>query len=249
MRLLFLYRHVNLPNILFATSQVRDDDKSMMDYLLYFIDVMLHLDVHLVKLTLYFGLWTYLILFLIIFAETGLVVTPFLPGDSLLFAVGAVITLEGSELSLPLMFVLLVVAGVLGNTVNYAIGKWLGPKVFERKSTWLLNKQHLLKTQKFYDKHGALTIIVTRFMPIVRTFSPFVAGVARMNYTRFLVYNIIGAVLWVGIFLVAGYMFGNIPEVKRNFHIVIFGIIIVSMLPMVFTWLKARAEQKKLKTS
>jgi membrane-associated protein len=218
------------------------------DYFLYFIEVMLHLDVYLVQLTNYFGPWTYLILFLIIFAETGLVVTPFLPGDSLLFAVGALTTVEGSELSFWVMLPLLIFAGIIGDAVNYSIGKYLGPKVFYSDTSWLLNKEHLLKTQAFYEKYGGVTIIIARFMPIIRTFAPFVAGIGKMKYPKFALYNVTGAVVWVASFLVAGYLFGNIPAVKRNFHIVIFAIIFLSVLPMIIAWFKSRSEQK-LQTS
>lgn len=218
----------------------------MTDYLLYFIDVMLHLDVYLVQLTQYFGPWMYLILFLIIFAETGLVVTPFLPGDSLLFAVGALTTLEGSELNFWMMMPLLIAAGVLGDATNYTIGKFSGPKVFYSETSWLLNKDHLLKTQAFYEKYGGITIIIARFMPIIRTFAPFVAGIGKMNYSRFAIYNVVGAILWVVTFLTAGYFFGNIPAVKRNFHIVIFAIIFLSILPMVIAWVKAKMAPRNL---
>jgi membrane-associated protein len=220
----------------------------MIDYFLYFVDVMLRLDVYLVQLTLYFGPWMYVILFAIIFAETGLVVTPFLPGDSLLFAVGALTTLEGSELSYAILLPLLIVAGILGDAVNYSCGRYLGPKVFQSETSWLLNKEHLIKTQKFYEKYGGLTIIIARFMPIVRTFAPFVAGIGRMNYPRFAMYNVVGSVVWVGSFLTAGHYFGNIPAVKSNFHIVIFAIIFLSILPMVFAWFKSRSESRKLQT-
>lgn len=203
-----------------------------------FMEVILHLDVHLADWTQQFGPWMYVILFLIIFAETGLVVTPFLPGDSLLFAAGAIATVENSGLNVNLMALLLIMAGIIGDFVNYSIGKRLGPKIFRREDSWLLNKEHLVRTQNFYEKYGAKTIIIARFAPIVRTFAPFVAGIGKMNYSRFIIYNAIGSVLWVTSFLYAGYFFGNLPSVKRNFHIIIFGVIGVSLLPLLIGWLQ-----------
>lgn len=203
-----------------------------------FIEVMLHLDVHLADWSQQFGPWMYVILFLIVFAETGLVVTPFLPGDSLLFAAGAIATVENSGLNVHLMAVLLITAGILGDFVNYSIGKTLGPKIFRREQSLLFNKEHLIRTQNFYEKHGAKTIIIARFAPIIRTFAPFVAGIGKMNYSRFVVYNAAGAFLWVVSFLYAGYFFGNLPSVKTNFHIIIFGVIGVSLMPLVIGWLQ-----------
>lgn len=211
-----------------------------MEILTQFIDIMLHLDVHLNQMAMYFGPWLYVIMFLVIFCETGLVVTPFLPGDSLLFALGAMTALENSVLNLPVLAVVLIVAGILGDAVNYAIGRYLGPRVFSSEYSRFFNKNHLLKTQAFYEKHGGKTIILARFMPIVRTFAPFVAGMGRMNYSRFAVYNIVGAFVWVLIFLIAGHFFGNIPAVKRNFHIVILAIIVISFLPVAIEFIKAR---------
>lgn len=205
-----------------------------------FIDVILHLDLHLAEWTQMFGPWIYLILFLIIFAETGLVVAPFLPGDSLLFAAGAIATLPNVPYNVHVMGVLLLIAGILGDFVNYSIGKTLGPKIFRRENSRLLNKNHLIKTQSFYDKHGAKTIIIARFAPIIRTFAPFVAGIGKMNYSRFVVYNAVGAVLWVYIFLYAGYFFGNLPAVKRNFHIIIFAVIGLSLLPVLIGWIQSQ---------
>jgi membrane-associated protein len=174
----------------------------------------------------------YLVLFLIVFAETGLVVTPFLPGDSLLFALGAVIA-AGSPLSLPLLIGLLIAAAVLGDAVNYAIGFRLGPKVFKYESSWLLNKKHLLRAQAFYEKYGSKTIILARFVPIVRTFAPFVAGIGKMNYSRFGFYNVLGGIAWVLICVISGYFFGGIPWVKDHFEAVVVAIIAVSVMPMV----------------
>jgi membrane-associated protein len=211
-----------------------------MEHLTQLVDLFLHLDVHLNNLVIQLGPWMYAFLFLIIFAETGLVVTPFLPGDSLLFAVGALAAAPDSALNLPLIGVLLVVAAVLGDASNYAIGKFLGPKVFASESNWLLNRKHLDQTQAFYEKHGGKTIIFARFIPIVRTFAPFVAGIGRMGYGRFAAYNVIGAACWVPPFLVAGYYFGNLPAIKSNFHYVIVAIIVISVMPAVIEYLKAR---------
>lgn len=210
--------------------------------ILTFIEVVLHLDVHLAVLTQNFGYWTYAILFLIIFSETGLVVFPFLPGDSLLFAVGAVAALEGSALRIELIIPLLILAGIIGNTVNYYVGYFVGPKVFSSESSIFLNRNHLHNAQAFYEKHGALTIVITRFIPIIRTFAPFVAGIGRMSYSKFISYNIAGAVIWVGSITIAGYLFGNLPVIQKNFHFVIFAILIISVLPMVITWWKSRRQ-------
>jgi len=208
-----------------------------------FIDFVLHLDVHLAQLSQAMGPWMYIILFVIIFAETGLVVTPFLPGDSLLFAVGALCALEESGLNIGFMIVLLILAGVLGDAVNYMIGYIVGPKVFVSESSKLLNKRHLLRTQAFYEKHGPFTIVIARFVPIVRTFAPFVAGIGKMNYSKFAFYNISGAIAWVVSFLLGGYFFGNLPAVKDHFHIVIFAIIIVSVIPIVIEFFKSKRAQ------
>jgi membrane-associated protein len=209
-----------------------------MELLKYLIDFILHLDKHLVELVAQYGTWTYAILFLIIFCETGLVVTPFLPGDSLIFAVGALAAKEA--LNVYWVSGLMIIAAILGDTLNYWIGYQIGPKIFaSEKSRWL-NRQHLERTHQFYEKYGGKTIIIARFMPIIRTFAPFVAGIGRMSYGRFLVYNVVGGILWIVIFNVAGYLFGNIPIVKRNFTLVIFGIIFVSILPGVIEYLRAR---------
>jgi len=213
---------------------------TLVTYTLKFFDIILHLDLHLNEWTLFFGPWIYLILFLIVFAETGLVVTPFLPGDSLLFAAGAIATLPQSSYSVHVMAVLLFAAGVLGDFVNYSIGKKLGPKIFKREDSFFLNKDHLIKTQEFYHKHGSKTIIIARFAPIIRTFAPFVAGIGKMNYSRFVVYNALGSFLWVYSFTYAGYFFGNIPSVKRNFHVIIFALIGLSLLPILIGWLQSR---------
>ncbi|MBL8796853.1 MAG: DedA family protein [Planctomycetia bacterium] len=204
------------------------------------IDVFLHLDVHLNQWAEYFGVWLYVVLFAIVFCETGLVVTPFLPGDSLLFAVGALAASPNSPFSLTLLFVLLTVAAILGDAVNYAIGAWLGPKVFRSENSWLLNKNHLLKTQHFYEKYGGKTIVLARFIPIIRTFAPFVAGIGKMRYTYFAFYNIFGALAWVSIFLFGGYWLAEQPWVKKNFTYVIIAIIIISVMPPVLEFVMSR---------
>jgi len=203
-----------------------------------FLDIMLHLDLHLAQWVSMMGPWFYVLMFMIIFCETGLVVTPFLPGDSLLFTLGALTSLENG-IRLDLILILLIVAGILGDTVNYHIGKRIGLKVFEKESRFF-KKTYLTQTQAFYENWGAFTIVAARFAPIVRTFAPFIAGVGQMNYKKFLTYNMLGSFLWVGIFIFAGHYFGNLPVVKRNFHIVIFGVIFVSILPVIFPWLKAK---------
>jgi len=201
-----------------------------MEFLKYFIDLFLHLDKHLDFFVSNYGVLTYLILFLIIFAETGLVVTPFLPGDSLLFAAGALAARGG--LDVYLLIVLLLIAAILGDGVNYLVGKYLGPKVFAREYR-LLKKEYLLTTQEFYEKHGGKAIILARFVPIVRTFAPFIAGVGAMNYSRFVIYNVIGAVIWVVSLVTLGYFVGEIPFVKKNLSVVALGIVFISVLPII----------------
>lgn len=209
-----------------------------MDLIKYLIDFILHLDKHLVELVTQYGGWTYGILFLIIFCETGLVVTPILPGDSLLFAVGALAAKGG--LNVFTVFVLLSIAAILGDTVNYWVGKIVGPRVFSRENSRWLNKEHLQRTHAFYEKYGGKTIIIARFMPIIRTFAPFVAGIGQMSYGKFILYNIVGGIVWIGGFLYAGYFFGNIPVIKRNFTLVVFAIIVISVLPAVFEYWRSR---------
>jgi len=206
------------------------------------LDVVLHLDAHLNQWAADLGPWTYVLLFAIVFCETGLVVTPFLPGDSLLFAVGALAATEGSPIHVWEVSLLLIVAAVVGDALNYSIGKLVGPKVFARESSRFLKREHLERTQRFYEKHGGKTIILARFVPIVRTFAPFVAGIGRMQYRRFALFNVAGGVAWVALFVGAGHLFGNLPAVKRNFHYVILGIIVVSVLPAVFEWWRARKQ-------
>ena len=208
------------------------------------IDLFLHLDQHLRVIVQTLGVWTYVVLFLVIFAETGLVVTPFLPGDSLLFAVGAIAAIPETGLNLWLLMVLMFIAALIGDCLNYTIGKRLGPRVFKKDTGIFLNKNHLHKTKKFYDKHGGKTIVFARFIPIIRTFAPFVAGIGHMGFTKFASYSVIGAFFWVLPFTMMGYFFGNIPVVQKNFHYVIVGIILLSVLPAVIEFWKARAEQK-----
>jgi len=214
-----------------------------MDLIHWFVDFFLHLDQHLAEVIQQYGRTTYLILFLIVFLETGLVVTPILPGDSLLFAAGAFAAL--GHLRLWPLFFLLCVAAILGDTVNYAIGARIGPKVFSYSKSRFFNPDHLKKTHEFYEKYGGKTIIIARFVPIVRTFAPFVAGVGQMSYRQFIGYNVIGGVLWVSICVFAGYFFGNLPFVKKNFSVVILAIIVISLLPAVIEFLRHRAEKKR----
>lgn len=204
---------------------------------MFLIDFLLHVDQHLVEFATNYGTWIYAILFLIIFVETGFVIMPFLPGDSLLFAAGA---LAATGAMNPwLLIALLFVAAVLGDTLNYHIGKYIGPKVFETESRWI-RKDYLFKTQAFFDKHGGKTIIFARFIPFARTFAPFIAGVSQMNYRHFISYNIIGGFLWISSFIILGYWFGNMPIIKSNFKFVILAIIIISIMPAVITYIRER---------
>ncbi len=204
------------------------------------IDLILHLDKHLNDWAARLGNGLYALLFAIIFAETGLVVTPFLPGDSLLFAVGALATKPGSPIALVPMGILLSIAAILGDAVNYSIGRRMGPAVFKREDSMLLNKNHLVRAQAFYEKHGGKTIVFARFIPIIRTFAPFVAGVGQMSYSKFAMYNIGGGLLWVWSLLIAGYQFADLPIVKERFHVVIFAIIGISLLPVAIEFLRSR---------
>jgi membrane-associated protein len=208
-----------------------------MDLLPRIIDLFLHLDQHLGQLISQYGTWTHLILFLIVFCETGLVITPFLPGDSLLFAAGTFAAL--GALDLWLVVLLLIIAAIAGDTVNYWIGAYIGPRAFKGDIRFL-RKEYLDRTHAFYQKHGGKTIIMARFVPIVRTFAPFVAGVGAMSYPKFITYNVVGAVLWVGLFVLGGYFFGNISVVRENFTLVILAIIAISVLPIVVEALRAR---------
>ena len=210
----------------------------------WFIDLVLHLDKHLVDLLTQYDTWIYAILFAVIFCETGLVVTPFLPGDSLLFAVGALAAVDTSgTLNAPLASALLAAAAVLGNTLNYQIGRAIGPPAFSGRYR-LLKVEYLRKTEEFFQRHGGMAVALSRFMPIIRTFAPFVAGVGRMRYARFLGYNLLGGVAWVMLFLWGGYLFGNIPVVKQNFGLVTIGIIFVSLLPLAFTLLRSQSDRR-----
>ncbi|HKO49618.1 MAG TPA: DedA family protein [Polyangiaceae bacterium] len=218
-----------------------------MEQLLGLWHIISHLDTHLVSWSQTMGPWLYVLLFAIIFCETGLVVTPFLPGDSLLFAVGALCALGG--LNIAIIIPLLLVAAILGDACNYYIGMTVGPKVFTSTTSKLLNRAHLLRTQAFYDKYGGKTIIIARFIPIVRTFAPFVAGIGKMQYRRFLSFNVIGAVAWVVLFIPAGYVFGNLEIVKKSFHLVIFAIIGLSILPAVIEFARERAKLQRAKAA
>lgn len=208
------------------------------------IDFFLHLDKYLQVIVQNYGTLTYIILFLIIFVETGVVIMPFLPGDSLLFAVGA-LSAQNNTLSIIGIWILLLIAAIAGDTLNYWIGKWIGPKVFE-KNYRFIKKEYLQKTQSFYEKHGGKTIIFARFIPVIRTFAPFVAGIGTMNYGKFIFYNVIGGFCWITSFLVLGYFFGNLPFVKNNFTLVIFGIVGLSILPPVYEFLKHKFTKNKV---
>lgn len=209
------------------------------------IDFILHIDVHLSELFTQYGLWLYGILFLIIFCETGLVVTPFLPGDSLLFATGALVAISaGSGLDVNVMAAVVISAAILGNIVNYTIGRFFGVQLFRNPNSKIFRQDYLNKARDFYDRHGGVAIIMTRFIPIIRTFAPFVAGMSGMKYPKFIAYNVIGALLWVGIFLYLGYFFGNQPLVRKNFTVLIFGILIVSVLPIFYEAWKAHKAAK-----
>ena len=208
-----------------------------MEIISQLVDFILHLDVHLNEIIQNFGIWTYLILFLIIFLETGVVITPFLPGDSLLFAAGSFAAL--GSLNVWVLFFTLIIAAILGDTINYWIGHYIGPKAFSGNIRFL-KKEYLDRTHEFYEKHGGKTIILARFIPIIRTFAPFVAGIGAMNYSRFLVYNVVGAFIWVTLFTFGGYFFGNLPIIKENFTLAILAIILISVLPGVVEFLHER---------
>ena len=212
-----------------------------MEIIKFLIDFVLHMDVYLNDIITNYGAWTYGILFFVIFLETGFVVTPFLPGDSLLFAAGTFAAL--GALNPIYLFLLLTVSAIIGDTVNYSIGHYIGPKAFSGEIKFL-KKEHLEKTQIFYEKHGGKTIILARFIPIIRTFAPFVAGIGIMKYSKFILYNVVGAISWVAIFISLGYFFGNIPFVQKNFEFVIFAIIFISFIPPVLEVIKARRESK-----
>ena len=209
-----------------------------MEIIITFVDFFIHLDKYLSTMIQNFGPWSYFIIFLVIFCETGLVVTPILPGDSLLFGLGTFAAL--GALDIKWLLILLSIAAVAGNMVNYTIGYFVGPKIFHRENVRFLNKAYLDRTYRFYEKHGGKTIVIARFIPIIRTFAPFVAGIGKMTYPRFFFYNVIGSVSWIAIFILGGYYFGNLPTVKNNFTLVIFTIIIISMLPVVIEYIHQR---------
>lgn len=209
------------------------------------IDLFLHLDVHLADFVGRYGTWIYGLLFAIIFAETGLVVTPFLPGDSLLFAAGALAAT--GALDIRWLFLLLAGAAILGNTVNYSIGHFIGPRVFSADENHpLLNRQHLDRAHAFFEKYGGMAVVLTRFVPIIRTFVPFVAGAGAMRYSAFALFNVFGGALWVGVCLGAGYAFGNVPIVKNNFSLVALGIVAVSLIPMVVEWVRHKRKGQRV---
>lgn len=214
-----------------------------MDLVRQFVDLFLHLDSHLAEIIAAYGIWTYAILFLIIFCETGLVVTPFLPGDSLLFAAGAFAAL--GSLNLPVLIALLIVAAILGDAVNYFIGHKIGARLLANPDSRIFKKAYIDKTHGFYERYGGKTIVIARFVPIVRTFAPFLAGVGEMTYTKFATYNVVGAILWVGICAVAGYLFGNLPIVQENFSLVILAIIAISLLPVAFEVVQGWRQQRR----
>ncbi|MCX5830135.1 MAG: DedA family protein [Deltaproteobacteria bacterium] len=209
-----------------------------MDMLLTFIDIFIHLDRHLIWLIQHFGVWVYLIVFIVVFCETGLVVTPLLPGDSLLFGLGALAAI--GDLNVAWLFVLLSSAAIAGDTANYFIGKYVGPKVFHQDTSRFFKREYLERTHQFYEKYGGKTIVIARFMPIIRTFAPFVAGIGAMTYAKFIIYNVLGGITWVAVFIFGGYYFGNLPVVKNNFTLVIMAIIIISVLPGVIEYFRHR---------
>ena len=211
-----------------------------MEYLAQFIDIVLHLDKHLAILVQQYGLWIYGILFFIVFAETGFVVTPFLPGDSLLFVAGALAALGEGGMDVFVLMGVLSTAAILGNMVNYQIGRFLGPKVFRWENSRFFNKNALIKTHEFYEKHGGKTLVLSRFLPLFRTFAPFVAGIGAMSYAKFTFFNLVGALSWVVSLCLAGYWLGNIPWVKQNLSLIIIGIIVSSLIPIGIGYLKTR---------
>jgi membrane-associated protein len=214
-----------------------------MDIILYIIDFFIHLDKYLPVIIASFGIWIYVIVFIVIFCETGLVVTPILPGDSLLFALGTLAAL--GSLHIEALLILLSIAAISGDSVNYSIGHYIGPRVFHFEDSRFLKKEYLQKTHEFYEKHGGKTIIIAQFMPIIRTFAPFVAGVGAMTYSKFILFNVTGCISWVCLFLLGGYFFGNIPMVKKNFTIVIMAIIIISVMPGFITYIRQKFLDRK----
>ncbi|MDO8302394.1 MAG: DedA family protein [Sedimentisphaerales bacterium] len=211
------------------------------------IDMFLHLDTTLEKVIADYQTWVYLLLFAVVFCETGFVVTPFLPGDSLLFAAGSLAAMQNSVLNVWYVYIILSVAAIFGDSTNYWIGRVVGPKIFHQEKVRLLNKKHLDEAHAFYDRHGGKTIFIARFMPILRTFAPFVAGIGKMPYVRFLVYSISGTICWIGTFVLGGYFFGNIPVVKRNFTVVIMAIIVISVIPAASAFIKQKIKSRREK--
>jgi membrane-associated protein len=218
-----------------------------MEMILKFFDMLLHLDKYIDLLIRDYGMWTYLIFFIIVFCETGLVVTPFLPGDSLLFVAGTFAAL--GSLNLTWLLVILSAAAILGDTINYWIGNYIGPKVFQMQNSRVFRKEYLDRTHQFYEKYGPITIVIGRFIPIIRTFAPFLAGVGSMTYGKFLVYNVVGGILWIASFTLGGYFFGNLPFVKKNFTLVIVAIIVISVMPTVIEYMRQRRQAKAARTS
>lgn len=207
-----------------------------MEFIIAFIDYFIHLDRHLTEMIQNIGWWSYVVVFIIIFCETGLVVTPILPGDSLLFGLGTIAAL--GALQVEWLLISLSIAAITGNIANYAIGCYVGPKIFHKENVRFLNRSYLDRTHRFYEKHGGKTIVIARFLPIIRTFAPFVAGIGKMTYSRFFFYNILGSVAWVAAFILGGYYFGNLPVVKSNFTLVIIAIVFISMLPVVIEYFR-----------
>jgi membrane-associated protein len=216
-----------------------------MEAVQFLIDFVLHIDQHLQGLCASYGLWVYAILFVIVFCETGLVVTPILPGDSLLFAVGSLAAIGALEVATAIF--VLIAAAILGDTVNYSVGNYVGPKVFHEEHGRLLNKEYLFRTHAFYEKHGGKTIIIARFLPIIRTFAPFVAGIGSMTYPRFLFFNVFGGVMWVLTFVLAGYWFGNIPFIKKNFSMVIIALVLIPGIPSLLEFIRIQLARRKVK--
>lgn len=220
----------------------------MMDFIYLVIDFILHIDAHLAELVAEYGIWVYAILFLILFCETGLIVTPFLPGDSLLFVAGAIASLPTNDLNVHLMVAVMITAAIIGDAVNYTIGRLFGERLFSNPNSKIFRRSYLDKTHAFYERHGGKTIILARFVPIVRTFAPFVAGMGHMSYRRFAFYNVTGAFIWVLLFTYAGYLFGNLPIIQENLKLLIVGIIVLSILPGVIEIIRhkrAAAKQSK----
>lgn len=220
----------------------------MMDFIYLVIDFILHIDAHLAELVAEYGIWVYAILFLILFCETGLVVTPFLPGDSLLFVAGAIASLPTNDLNVHLMVAVMITAAIIGDAVNYTIGRLFGERLFSNPNSKIFRRSYLDKTHAFYERHGGKTIILARFVPIVRTFAPFVAGMGHMSYRRFAFYNVTGAFIWVLLFTYAGYLFGNLPIIQENLKLLIVGIIVLSIMPGVIEVIRhkrAAAKQSK----